>query len=180
MSAAFTQVATPYGPRFVRAVGWRFNNLTPRGVIYGLPLHDAYTPPAECVKPSMMRCDSHTVPGADCDCGHRLVVNLRDLTQYESGCRYDSYLWGAARSKALAERGDGDHRIVLRVAAELDTPLHGRALVDPPSTLRAGRLVTLHGYVRRRDARLASLVRGQYPFPVTVLDGDDFAVVPAT
>nr|ABG29062.1 hypothetical protein [Rhodococcus aetherivorans I24] len=158
-------------------MGWRFNTVTTTGVICGLPTFDAYTPPAQCIAPAIVRCDPAAVPGTDHDCGHRLVTELDGLCAYESARRTDSYLWGAARTKASTERGDGDHRVVLHVAAELDTPIRGAALVDPPNTLRAGRLVTLHGWLRHRDAHLAPLIRAQYPFPVTVLDGDDFTAI---
>ncbi|QSE72192.1 hypothetical protein [Rhodococcus sp. PSBB049] len=176
-------ILTPYGPRYVGVVGWRINMVNTHGEITGIPTGDAYTPHAICRKNP-----KHSGAVLDCTCGHRVVTNLDRVVlyidssdYYISAIGYGGMRWGGYMDKLIPDYYDYDdsdqsaHRILLHVAS-VDPHEEPRppSWDDPRDTHRVSRLIVLHGYLRQQDAHLAPQVRDLYPFPVTVLDNDDF------
>lgn len=119
----------------------------------------------------------HDAPHDRCACGHRIVTNLHRLVQYERERHPGAFQWGTNRPKTAQERTQPEHRAILHVAQygrhTFETETHG----DPKHTIRVRQYEALHAYLRRSAEHLAEGLATHHGIPVTVLDGDDFALI---
>lgn len=175
--------------------------MTGAGRIIGLPIGDATSPPASCTLldpthdprpwiagpgigdvPASSTCRNlrpHDTPDPSCVCGYRLVTDLDRLIGYEQARHPNRFHWGANRPKTDAELAQPEHRVILfGTIANLTTRTLSRALAsDPSATLRTRQYRAIHAYLRGRDSHLAEPITTHHGIPVTVLDGDDFALI---